>query len=831
MKKENSTAYQHIIDKLKAQGNDDLSKEEILEAYLKEIKEDLIKNFEYQKSDSPMRTPLEDGQAPPSPDYVPGLEHPPSPNYVAGHEEPKQVLLFSDYVPGPKYAEYLVPSDAEAPIKYQPLHDDASPTALSPGYVADFDPVEVLDEDPVEHPANEGDDDDDDDDDEEEEEDEEDEHEEEHLASADSTTLHTVNPVSLAKDTEAFDTDESAPTLPSCRSYRARISVQPQTPMLTTAKALIPEYSSDPTSPSLPPSLLTPLSSPLPQIPSPPLPLPSPPTYTSPTYAKGPLSYRAVEIRLRATSPSTHHPSKIPSPPPLLPSTAHRDDILEANINALTWWNSYVKTVGHDAICRMPWKTLKKMMTSKYCLKGEIKKLEIELWNLKVKGNDVLSYNQCFQELKLMCSRMFPEESYKVEKYVGGLPNMIQGSVMASKQKTMQDAIEFATELMDQKIRSLADRQVENKRKLDDTSKNNQKQQQPFKMYNVTRAYTVGLEEKKEPAYYCQQPESPGENQWGVTFFEWGAQGHFKRDYPKLKNNNRGNQVGNDGATTRVYAVGNAGENSNANVVTDNDYDVELADGKVIAVNTIIRGCTLNFLIHPLDIGLMPVELGSVDVIIGMDCGDRRNNGHGSQLNIISCTKMQKYLLKGCHVFLVHVTAKNTEDKSEEKRLEDGAPILFVKKKDGSFWMCIDYRELNKQTVKNCYPLPRIDDLFDQLQGSRVYSKIDLRSSYHQLRVHEEYIPKTAFRTRYGHYEFQVMSFGLTNAPIVFMDLMIWVCKTYQHKFVIVFIDDILIYSKTKKEHEERLKLILEFLKKEELYAKFSKCEFLIPKV
>nr|GFC07392.1 putative reverse transcriptase domain-containing protein [Tanacetum cinerariifolium] len=160
-----------------------------------------------------------------------------------------------------------------------------------------------------------------------------------------------------------------------------------------------------------------------------------------------------------------------------------------------------------------------------------------------------------------------------------------------------------------------------------------------------------------------------------------------------------------------------------------------------------------------------------------------------------------------------------------------GAPVLFVKKKDGSFWMCIDYRELNKLTVKNHYPLLRIDDLFDKLQGSSVYSKIDLRSGYRQLRVREEDVLKTAFRTRYGHYEFQVMPFGLTNAPAVFIDLMNRVCKPYLDKFVIVFIDDILIYSKNKKEHEEHLRTILKLLKKEELYAKFSKCEFWIPKV
>ncbi|GJY76337.1 putative nucleotidyltransferase, ribonuclease H [Tanacetum coccineum] len=157
-----------------------------------------------------------------------------------------------------------------------------------------------------------------------------------------------------------------------------------------------------------------------------------------------------------------------------------------------------------------------------------------------------------------------------------------------------------------------------------------------------------------------------------------------------------------------------------------------------------------------------------------------------------------------------------------------GAPVLFVKKKDGSFRLCIDYRKLNKLTVKNRYPLPRIDDLFDQLQGSSVYSKIDLRSGYHQLRVRDEDIPKTAFRMRYGHYEFQVMPFGLTNAPAVFMDLMNRVCKPYLDKFVIVFIDDILIYSRNKEEHEDHLRIILELLKKEKLYAKFSKCNFKI---
>ncbi|GJR54892.1 putative reverse transcriptase domain-containing protein [Tanacetum coccineum] len=456
----------------------------------------------------------------------------------------------------------------------------------------------------------------------------------------------------------------------------------------------------------------------------------------------------------------------------------------------------------------------------------------------------------------------------------------------------------------------------------------------------------------------------------GNGCFECGAPGHFKRDCLKLKNKDGGN--GN--AKGWVYAVGNAEKRGNvpgnpdANVVTgtfllnnhyasilfdtgadrsfisnafsslinialtslENYYDVELADGKLVEIDTIIRGCTLNFLDHPFNIDLMTVELGSFDVIIGMDwlrrchavivcdeklvqipygnetltfCGNESSNGRESRLTVISCSKAQEYMAKGCQVFLAQISAKKEEDKSEGKQIKDvpivrdfpkvfpedlpglpparpvefqidlipgaapvarapyrlapsemkelseqlqelsdkgfirpssspwGAPVLFVKKKDGLFRMCIDYRELNKLTVKNRYPLPRIDDLFDQLQGSNIYSKIDLRSGYHQLRVREQDISKTAFRTRYGHYEFQVMPFGLTNAPAVFMDLMNRVCKPYLDKFVIVFIDDILIYSKDEKEHEEHLKAILELLKKEQLYAKFSKCEFWIPKV
>nr|GEU61664.1 putative reverse transcriptase domain-containing protein [Tanacetum cinerariifolium] len=499
----------------------------------------------------------------------------------------------------------------------------------------------------------------------------------------------------------------------------------------------------------------------------------------------------------------------------------------------------------------------------------------------------------------------------------------------------LQDAIRIVNQLMDKKLQGYAAKSTKNKRRMEINAKDNRGQQPSFKRQNTTgqnvaRAYTAGNNERKgnvRKDYECGRP------------------GHFRKDYPKLRNQNHGNQTrnqtgnktGGNKVTTKAYTIGGGGTNPDSNVVTgtfllnncyasmlfdsrvdrnfmsttfsalldvapstlDTSYVVELADGRITETNIVLRGCTLGLLGHPFNIDLMPVELGSFDIIIGMDWLTKYHAlivcdkkvvciPYGDEVNIISCTKTQKYIQKGCQVYLAQVTSKKAKDKSEEKRLEDvpivqeflkafpedlpglpsarqvefqidlvpgaapvaralyrlapaemqelstqlqevsdrgfirpssspwGAPVLFVKKKDGSFRMCINYRELNKLTVKNRYPLPRIDDLFDQLQGSRVYSKINLRSGYHQLRVREEDFPKTAFRTRYGHYEFQVMPFGLTNAPVVFIDLMNRVCKPYLDRFVIMFIDDILIYYKNRKEHEGHLKLILNLLKEEE---------------
>jgi hypothetical protein len=160
-----------------------------------------------------------------------------------------------------------------------------------------------------------------------------------------------------------------------------------------------------------------------------------------------------------------------------------------------------------------------------------------------------------------------------------------------------------------------------------------------------------------------------------------------------------------------------------------------------------------------------------------------------------------------------------------------GAPTLFVDKKDGSRRLCIDYRSLNEVTIKNKYPLPRIEDLFDQMRGAKAFSKIDLRSGYHQLKIRVEDIPKTAFTSRYGLYEFTVMSFGLTNAPAYFMYLMNKVFMEYLDKFVVVFIDDILVFSRSEEEHEEHLRLVLQKLREHQLYAKCSKCAFWLKEV
>ncbi|GJS58486.1 reverse transcriptase domain-containing protein [Tanacetum coccineum] len=315
--------------------------------------------------------------------------------------------------------------------------------------------------------------------------------------------------------------------------------------------------------------------------------------------------------------------------------------------------------------------------------------------------------------------------------------------------------------------------------------------------------------------------------------------------------------------------------------IVNPSYVIEIADGKKVEVDRIIRGCKLELGNSLFTIDLIPLGHGSFDVIMGMDwlsqnkvvivCHEKvveipliggeilrvqgeRTLGVGKTLMNVKVDKPKvgdiSVVQDFVDVFLDDLSglppqrqvefridlipgampiAKSSYRLAPSKMQELSGQLQELQ--DKGFIRPSHSPELNKLTIKNRYPLPRIDDLFDQLQGSRFFSKINLRSGYHQLRVHEDDIPKAAFRTRYGHFEFTVMPFGLTNAPAVFMDLMNQVCKPYLDKFVIVFIDDILIYSKSKEEHEVHLRLVLELLRKEKLYAKFSKYEFCLQEV
>ncbi|GJU91590.1 putative reverse transcriptase domain-containing protein [Tanacetum coccineum] len=410
-----------------------------------------------------------------------------------------------------------------------------------------------------------------------------------------------------------------------------------------------------------------------------------------------------------------------PGPEARIPD--HQDAPGDADSCCSTWWNGSDKEPRVLEAYAMTWEVLKKKMTDKE----------------------------------------------KVDKYIGGLPDNIYGNVKSARPKTLDETIELANDLMDQKLRTYAERQSDNKRKADE---------QPW-------SPTATLQE-------AECPKGTGAVPKGNGCFEYGAPGHFKRDCPKLKNKDGGN--GN--AQGWVYELGMQKRG-------------EMHRETLMPMSSRISFIGMDWLrrchaVIVCDEKLVQIPYGNETLTF---CGNESSNGRESRLTVISCSKLKSTHAKGAR-------SSSSSTSGIPNRLNS-----------------------RSRTVDSCY-LPHLGEPRSYLSKRRMgrsgcaSTTIDLRSGYHQLRVREQDIPKTAFRTRYGHYEFQVMPFGLTNAHAVFMEPheqsvqgLTWI------SFVIVFIDDILIYSKDEREHEEHLKAILELLKKEKLYAKFSKYEFWTPKV
>nr|GEX63572.1 hypothetical protein [Tanacetum cinerariifolium] len=475
---------------------------------------------------------------------------------------------------------------------------------------------------------------------------------------------------------------------------------------------------------------------------------------------------------------------------------------------ALTWWNSQVATLGHEVASARSWAEVKQMMTDEFCPTEEVHRLEDEVRHLKLRDMNIAAYTERFNELALLCPDAVPDEKKKVELYIKGLPEIIKGETTSSRPVTLNKAMRMAHVLMEQKIQAKNERIAKGHKAKDCRGKNVAPGAavQP----NII-CYRCG--ERGHKSFEClKKADRRGRNVQGQAYVIRDAkhnQGLNVVTCTFLLNNLYATMLFDSGADKSFMDIKFSHLIDIKPVKLNSSYEVELADGKVVSTNSVLRGYTLNLLDHLFDIEFMPIELGTFDVIVGMDWLVERDA-------LIVCAR--KYIKRGSQLFIAQVMEKElamkqlqdvpvicnflevfpddlpglplprqvefkielipdavaiarapyrlapSELKDLSYQLKElskkgfirpssspwGALVLFVKKKDGSFRMCIDYQELNKLTVKNRYPLPRIDDLFDQLQGSSMYSKINLRSSYHQLRIREEDIPITAFRTRTG---------------------------------------------------------------------------------
>nr|GFA03533.1 hypothetical protein [Tanacetum cinerariifolium] len=450
-------------------------------------------------------------------------------------------------------------------------------------------------------------------------------------------------------------------------------------------------------------------------------------------------------------------------------------------------------------------------------------------------GSDIDGYTTRFHELARLVLHMVTPESRRVNRYIRGLAPEIKAHVTSSQPATIQGAVSMANRLTTDGIKDGIFKKKENARnkKRSNFALTTPDQGQGQRQYagqhpKCAKCNFHHLENCpvcrrcKEVGHFTRYCTSRVVNERPrLTCYECGDPNHFRRNYPRM---NQATTAGGNCPNPVLAIKGNPNPRNNRNRAQGRAFTLGVAEAPQDP--NVVTGCRLELEGHTFIIDLIPIGYGSFDVIIGMDwlsklrakivCFEKivqipLSNGdilevHGEHLSGLPPSREVEFRIDLIHGAM-HV-AKSPYRLAPTEMQELANQLKELRDKD--------YRELNKLTIKNRYPLPRIDDLFNQLQGSQYFYKIDLRSGYHQLRVREEDIPKTAFRTSYGHFEFTVMPFDLTNAPAVFMDLMNHVCRSYLDKFVIVFIDDILIYSKSKEEHEVHLKLILELLKKRE---------------
>ncbi|GJV04038.1 putative reverse transcriptase domain-containing protein [Tanacetum coccineum] len=507
---------------------------------------------------------------------------------------------------------------------------------------------------------------------------------------------------------------------------------------------------------------------------------------------------------------------------------------------ALSWWNSFAQPIGIEEAYKITSSEFKQLLIKKYYPRTEIKKMEDEFYNLTIKGNDLKTYIRRFQELAVLCPTMVPNSEKLIEVFIGGLPRSIEGN------NRRQEAVKAYAATLTENNRYARNLPLCKKSNMHHIGPCNVKCQTCNKVGHPTRNY-----KNKGPATGSNlQPVL-------VTCHACEEKGHYRNQCPKANNNAHGrayllrdknahqdlnvvmgtfllNQhlarvLFDSGADKSFVSISFASMLNIPPITLDTTYDIEMANGNLVGINTYHARIIC-------DEKVVHIPIDGKTLIIRAQVMQKKSDERRLEdipvvrefpkvfpedlpgLPPVRQVEFQINLMPGAAPVArapYRLTPSKMQELSDQlQELADpgfirpstspwGAPVLFVKKKDRSFRMCIDYRELNKLTIKNRYPLPRIDDLFDQLQGLSTYSKIDLRSGYHQLRVKDEDIPKTSFRTRYGHYKFQVMPFDM-------------------------FIDDILIYSRNKEEHADYLRIILELLKKEKLYAKFSKCDFWI---